>query len=119
MDGAAFMGGARLTWGAVSARSNVQLSPGTFRPVGLPPFDAILHLQSTAVCGRVEYSKTSPETKTMRVQELDAARKSERKLLSIYASHSQRLVVPCDADFMHKTKHLLFLVANIMARDTC
>jgi hypothetical protein len=112
-DGKAFLHESSITWDDVVREAGVRMDDVTFRPIGLCPFDHILHLESQSVSKGGGYATVSENTATFRTQNREQALVSERKLVEVYAASPARTIVHSTPSFSEKVSCVLRVLGEI------
>lgn len=85
------------TWQNILSQAGIQMDEQTLRPANMPPFDAIIHLISTAHSPSLPYDQFTPETQTRRPHSRTEAAATEDLLIRCYdvADNIRFFVPPC------------------------
>jgi len=95
-------------WRRALNDAHVSLDDKTFRSMGFPPFDLVLHMQSRAAADdkavRDLYERVSINTSTERLHDAEQSRKYDEDLGALYGGHpGYRLIRACPG--FHDKKH--------------
>lgn len=91
-------------WEAVLG--DIQVDPLTLRPLGLPAYDIVIHLETCAVDPE-KYSSRH------RLHDAEAAVRADKKLFQLYSSHTRFLFVPYSDNFDTKIERVCAFINHV------
>eukprot|EP00961_Rhodomonas_salina_P266013 3595450-Rhodomonas_salina.2 len=112
-DGLGFVP-SRQDWYSAASDVGVTLDQSTMRITGRAPYDAVLHMESLSAARLVSarYQTYSPETNTVRTQDITAAFRSENRLREAYSGLRQTFLVQATENFDDKLHTAMGIIAD-------
>lgn len=86
---------------------DIQVDPLTLRPVGLPAYDVVIHLETCAIDQEKYCSRH-------RLHDAEAAVRADKKLFQLYGSHAKFLFVPYSDNFDIKIETVCTRINHVL-----